>query len=330
MRHSLPRFSLGQKDWLRTIGFGLGYLPTAVIPAGSDRWLIEHLTDLALRLGPGKVDRLAERMARSLGARGVGRDFSDDARSQYEMILEGAWGRVRSLHKRGWAPQVSIDGLERIRQGQAAGHGTILWRMSLGSTLIVKRALFEADIGLVHLSMEKHGAWSDSWIARKALCPLYCRTESWYLRERVIIPWNGATGGVMKTLLTRLGKENAVVSIVGDIRGTQNITTPFLDGQAEFAIGSPSLAWKAKSVLLPVFSVREGTGRYRVVIDAPISTDRDMERKEFVQRAVEEFSERMQDAIAQYPGSWEHWGKFWSRGSIFRDAPSGEIPAEGL
>lgn len=315
------------RDLLRVVGFALGYVPSVVIPSRFDPWLIDHLTQLALRLRPGKPARLAARMSKTLASRSNDRDLTKPARAQYQMMLEGAWARARNLHARGWQPKTTVEGLERLQEAQAAGRGTILWRMSFGSSLIVKIGLWRAGVPLVHLSMKNHGALSEAWIARYVVGPLFRRTENRYLRERVVIPWDGSTGAVMKTLLRRLSRDNAVVSIIGDVRrGTQNITTPFFDAQAEFAVGSPSLAWKAGSVLLPVYSVREGTGRYRIVIDEPIGADRQLDRKEFVRQAVQEFSARMQDAIARHPGSWAEWGRFWGRGSIYRDAAAPPQP----
>lgn len=261
-------------------------------------------------------------MSQTLGTRRGDRDLTEQARGQYQMMLEDAWARARNLHARGWEPKTTVVGLERIREAQAAGVGTILWGMSFGNTLIVKIGLWRAGVPLVHLSMANHGAWSEAWIARNVLGPLYRRMENRYLRERVVIPWDGSTGAVMKTLLQRLSRDNAVVSIIGDVRrGTRNIATPFFDAQAQFAVGSPSLAWKTGAALLPVYSVREGTGRYRIVIDEPIGVDRQLDRKEYVLRAVEEFSTRMQAAIVRHPGSWSKWGHFWARGLIYRDAP---------
>ena len=304
-------------------------MASAVIPSRFDPWLIDHLTRLALRFRPAKPARLAARMSKTLASRGRGRDLTEQARGQYPMMLEEAWARARNLHVRGWEPTTTVEGLERLHEAQAAGRGTILWRMSFGSSLIVKVGLWRAGVPLVHLSMEDHGATSEGWIARRVFGPLYRRMENRYLRERVLIPWDGSTGAVMKTLLQRLSGENAVVSIIGDVRrGARNITTPFFDAQAQFATGSPSLAWKAGSALLPVYSVREGTGRYRIVIDEPIGADRQLDRKEFVRQAVQEFSARMQDAIARHPGSWSEWGRFWARGMIYRDAPPPALPPD--
>jgi lauroyl/myristoyl acyltransferase len=301
-------------------------LPSVVVPRRFDPWIIDQFTELALRLRPGKVERLASRMSNTLGPRSRDRDLTEAALAQYQMMLEDAWARARNLHARGWEPTITVEGLERIRAAQAAGAGTILWRMSFGSSLVAIIGLWRAGVPLVHLSSERHGALSLAWIARTALCPLYRRTEHWFLRERVVIPWDGSTGVVMKTLLQRLSGDNAVVSIIGDQRGTQNVTTPFFGAQAQFAIGAPSLAWKAGSTLLPVYSVREGTGSYRVVIDEPIGVKRQLDRKEYAKQAVHEFSARMQDAIVRHPGSWSDWGRFWARGSIYRDVAAPPQP----
>ena len=69
-----------------------------------------------------------------------------------------------------------------------------------------------------------------------------------------------------------------------------------------------------------MYSVREGTGRYRIVIDEPIPVDRQLDRKVYVEKAVHEFSRRMQVAIERHPGSWKGWGRFWANGSEFPTA----------
>ncbi len=305
------------KDFLRVVGFGLGYLPTALIPRRLDSWAIQNLISLALKLRPEKATQFAARMSEPLGPEAEGRDLTPEARHRYEMVLENTWGRVRSLHRDGWRPEVTLEGLERIEAGLAGGHGTVLWRTSMGNSLIAKKALWAAGVPLVHLSLATHGAWSSSWIGENWIAPLFRRTEGWYLRERVIIQKGRSRSGIMKTLLTRLSKENAVVSIFGDLSAPQNIRTPFFDREAAFAMGSPSLAWKAGSALLPVYCIRECTGKYRVVVDEPISVDREMGRKEYVREAVGEFSQRLQDRIVQHPGSWSGWSQYWTRNGIF-------------
>lgn len=307
---------------MKLLGLCSGCVLAALIPRRLDPWIIGHLTALVLRLRPEKEPRFAQKMLETLGPRGGGRDLSKEARNCYEMNLEGPWARARGLRKGGWRPEISVEGIERLREGQAAGAGTILWRMPFGSTLTEKNGLWQQGIPLVHLSDQSHGTRSPAWISRKVLAPLFQRTENWNLKERVVIPRGGTKTGAMKIVLKRLLKENAVVSIIAESPGVQDVHTPFLNGRASFAIGAPSLAWKAGSTLLPIFSVREGTARFKIVIDKPIPVHRDMDRKVYVEQAVNEFSQRMQSAIVQFPGSWNRWGNFWAAGNVF-PTPSG-------
>ena len=310
-----------QRDFLRVIRLTLGSLPASLVPAPVARRSVDLLLSLLFRLRPEKPAKLAARMEKILGPPPEGVDLSREARDLYGQDLEEGLGRMQNMLWNAWRPEIEVDGLERVRESQDRGRGTLIWRMSFGSSMIVKAGLSRAGIGLVHLSRPYHGCWTESWISRHVLAPLYRRTEGWYLRERVLIAPDGGTTRVMRTLLARLREENAVVSIVGDHLGTQNITTPFFHGRAQFAIGAPALAWKTGSTLLPAFACRTGALRYRVVIDEPISADRALDRKEFVESAVEEFSHRMQRAIVSHPGSWANWNLYLQRTSIFRNPP---------
>lgn len=257
-------------------------------------------------------------MSGTLGSRVQGLDLPREVERHYQMVLEEPWARVRNLRENGWKPEIAVEGMDWLDAGQAAGAGTVLWRMPFGSTLTIKAGLWQQGVPLVHLSDRHHGALAKVWTSRKILCPLFRRAENWFLTERVIIPADGSTIGVMKTLLSRLKNDNAVVSIVAFSLGTQVTWIPFFDGWIGLAIGAPALAWRAGSTLLPVYAVREGTGRFRVVIEEPIPVDRGLHRKVFVRKATEEYVERMQNAIQRFPGSWGHWGGFWSGSGVYQ------------
>lgn len=309
------------KDTLRVLGFFLGYIPAAVIPNSWDRPVIDGLVSLILKLRPQKEPALAKKIATALGRPEEAKELEREARHLYEHVLEGPWARVRSLHRNGWKPHLELEGVERIRTSQEAGKGTILWRMSTGSSLIHKRAIWEAGIDLVHLSTAHHGSWSEAWIAGNGVAPLFRRTEGWYLVDRVLIPNDRAMSRVMKTLLAYL-KANAVVSVMGEQAADQMTPASILKKTAYFAHGSPALAWKTGATLLPVYSVREATGRYRVIVDEPIATDRSLKRKEFVTEAIQEFAGRLESVLSAHPGSWSGWHQYLMGRKIFGRAIS--------
>jgi lauroyl/myristoyl acyltransferase len=316
-RPRIDHIKEGIEETLRALGLVLGYLPAAVIPRAVDPWIIRTLTATSLRLRPEKEPRFVEMMASILGEGAQSLDLTKEARSYYEMLFEGPLTRVRALHREGWRPEIEVEGMENLEAGQEAGAGTILWRMPFGSTVTVKAGLWKQGVSLVHLSHEHHGGSAHYWISRNVLMPLYRRSENWYLSERVILPHGGTPTAAMKTLLRRLSRDNAVVSMVSTNPGVQAITTPLFNGQIRIAIGAPALAWKADSTLLPTYTVREGPGQFRVVLDRPIPVDRSLDRKAFVRQAMVEFVSRMESAISRYPGSWSHWGKFYSKLGVY-------------
>jgi len=313
MNSRLMILRLAFKDLSAVFGMVVGYIPSLVIPGRFDNWLVDRLASLLFQLRPGKTQAFARRMSMSFGDRTPERDLLDEAQGHYKLLLEGPLARLRSLRRNGWKPDITVEGMEHLEAGRAAGAGTVLWRMPFGSSLATKTGLYQEGVSITHLSEEYHGASSPVWISRKLLCPLIQRSENWFVSERVIIPDDGSTMGIMKTLLDRLKNQNAVVSLVAYRLGTQNLWAPLFDGWAGFAIGSPSLAWRAGSVLLPVYTAREGTGRYKVVIDEPIEVDRSLKRKDFLREATDEYAARMEKALLRYPGSWGKWGRFWSR-----------------
>jgi lauroyl/myristoyl acyltransferase len=318
----------GHKDLLRVAGFLLGFFPAAIIPSAWDRPIIDGLTGLILRLRPNKEPLLAQRMAESVGRVEEAIDLRAEARHRYQHYLEAPWARVRALHRNGWKPDIEVEGLEHIRASQEVGKGTILWRVSMGTSLTAKKALSDAGIELIHLSADTHGSWSDTWLAEKALAPLYRRTEGWWVKERVIIPADRAMAGIMKTLIKHL-RSNAVVSIFGDLRAAQNVYATVLGQTAVFATGSPSLAFKTGATLLPVYSVRQGTGRFRIIVDEPIVPDRNLGRKEYVQEAVQEFARRIDEIVREHPGSWSKWVNFWNHEGSFSPMPGLAVGGSG-
>lgn len=318
MRSRIDRLKEGLRDSSRALGLLIGYLPATLIPRAVDPWLVRHLTATGLRLRPAKEPRFVEKMEAALGERAQSVDIAKEARSYYEMVLEGPLARIRGLRRGGWRPEIEVEGMEHVQAGQEAGAGTILWRIPFGTSITVKAGLWREGVSLVHLSSETHGAGDHFWISRKVLRPLYCRSENWYITERLILPSEGAPTAAMKTLLRRLSKKNAVVSMVASNPGAQDIRMPLFNGSIRFAIGAPSLAWKAGSTLLPTYAVREGPGRFRVVIEPPLPVDRELDRKTYVRKAMGEFAERMESAIARHPGSWADWGIFFERIGIYQ------------
>lgn len=179
MLRILHQLSTRQQDALRTVAMVVGYLVSAFIPAAFDRWFIRKLTEAVIRYNPERVERLARRMATSLGRCAEWQDLARSAGDQYEMQIESVLGRVRGVHRRGWMPEIRIDGLKELQRSRARGNGTILWRMSFCSTPVVKIAMWRSGIPLAGPSAEakysKVRATRGSGTSRR---PVGCRGSS--------------------------------------------------------------------------------------------------------------------------------------------------------
>src|SRR3989442_10766865 len=105
---------------------------------------------------------------------------------------------------------------------------------------------------------------------------------------------------------------NGCLLIVGELQGGQNVEVEFFGGREKFAVGAPWLAYRMGSVLVTCYVVREGSFRYRLVIE-PVEVDRSLSRQEFIGAAVQQFADRLRHQIVRSPDDWCRWYEGWWR-----------------
>jgi lauroyl/myristoyl acyltransferase len=303
---SAPRVPLiGIRDLVLLAAFGAGYVLTALTPRRWDEHVVRLSGSLVLIVWGGSVRRLAGRMEKSLPLAKSAEESIELARGHFRLRVELWWGRFRGLRYRGWRPIVELDGAEHLRRALEAGRGVVLWRMNFCENPVFLQALTAHGVSAVHLSDAAHGAPSGSRLGLRWTSPLYCRAEEPYAAERIVIPLDRSLGYI-RELLDRLG-QNAVVSIVGENRGRNNVTVSILGSDVELATGAPALAAKSGAALLTAHVVRLRAFRYRLMIHDPIEIDRSFGRKEFVKLAAHEFARRLDAQIEKHPVEWMGW-----------------------
>jgi len=298
----------GRVDIRHLLTWTLAFLAGLVVPGRWSSRVVELRVKARERRNPGLLPSLADKMEEYLGGSPTP-DYLRAARAYELRLAELQWGRVRDLSGRRWPIATTVDGAERIHAARAAGTGVILWHMSSGGTgsLPTKMALWREGIPFVHLSRAQHGIGRGSWLAVHLIGPLYLRTEDRYVHERVTIPLDDSLG-YMRVLIDRL-RNGEVLTIMGEERGRQMVTVPFLGGRRGFATGSAALAHRHHAALLPVFAVRTGPLEYTIIVDHPIAADRSLPRGEYVTAAITEFSRRLGEAIHAHPSDWDGWRK---------------------
>ena len=209
---------------------------------------------------------------------------------------------LRAYRPGGWSPEIELQGAEHIEA--AAGKGVILWVAHfVHGSLIAKMAGHRFGHSVSHLSHVRHG-FSSTRYGMRYLNRVRTVAEDRYIEERIQRTDENPTTA-MRRLLRKLAKKGMISITVRDDSLTPE-KVPFLGGELTFAPGAPDLAHTTKSVLLPVFPVRQGD-RFTLIVDPPISIDREVDRKAATAKALREYAGRLEQYVLKYPDQWLGW-----------------------
>jgi lauroyl/myristoyl acyltransferase len=219
----------------------------------------------------------------------------------------------------GWKQPVRLTGVEHVRAGLAAGRGVILWvQPCLGSTVLVKQALYEAGFPLAHLTRPGHGL-SPHPFGVRIVNPFLRRAEDRFLAERIEID-DTRTVGPIRRLRTLLS-QNRVISITVTTTASQLEEFEAFGGVVSLPTGPVELAASMGAVLMPVFTA--ASARPLVVeIGSPLPvTGRS---REAVRESQEASVRWLEERIARHPGEWIGW-----RAGLYRRNEDGTRPDHG-
>ena len=230
---------------------------------------------------------------------------------------------LRAYRPGGWHPRIALEGRERIEQALEQGAGVILWSGAFRfSDLVTKIGLHRAGYRLTHLSMPDHG-WSSTRLGVRWLNPIWVRIETRYLHERVVIDPSDpkdATERIRRALV-----DNGIVSITA-IRGAARRphSIRILNARYRVGMGAPMLAHDTGAVLLPVFTLRQPDGSFRIEVEEPIAIRPELPRLPVAMAAVEELGRRIERHLRSAPGQWNWWDMETAApsGKGVADAPS--------
>ena len=231
---------------------------------------------------------------------------------------------LASYRPGGWRPSIKLSGIRHLETALSSGNGAILWVSAFASSdLIAKMALSDAGHRVSHLSRPPHG-FSESVFGIRFLNPIRTRIEDRYLAERVTLTDESAIGA-LRVLRRRL-QGNQVVSITVGNEGEQTVAVPFLRGKISVATGPATLARAAGAPLLPVFTIRLGTGSYAVQIGEPIHVPESDDRAASAAAAVEELAMSLSEHVARHPALWNGWRLLESAPGVLARDPSPPSP----
>ena len=216
-------------------------------------------------------------------------------------VYEETCYTLREHRKGGWRPSIELRGREHIDKALKAGRGVILWvSPSSYAELVVKKALFEADIPLVNLRGYVHPYSGSRW-GRRFLNPIRTSVEDRYLASTVVLYPNREAVALRELQLWL--RKNAVVSIFAIAAADKPLEVPCLSGTLRLAMGGPTLARLSRAPLLPVYTCSSETGGFQVTIGEPIQREGVSSPVEMAQA----FADQTAVEVAQCPQVWRGW-----------------------
>lgn len=239
------------------------------------------------------------------------RDTMAESAAYWLQRVETRWGQARGISVRGWKPDVEITGLHHLVAAEAAGRGTILWRISSHTAIPLNQALAAHGYAPVHLSKTNHlMAMRDNrlwhFVSPKA-GPILRKPEDAPLRDRVAYSNASTATAAMRRLMAALS-ENQVVTIVGDLSTGRKVHEVEVNNETlRLANGGARLAVKTGAALIPVSLSRTGPLRYRADVLEPLITPDGLSTDAAVESLIEQFAEKLAEFIREEPSQWPKW-----------------------
>ncbi len=239
------------------------------------------------------------------------RDIRAESADYWLQRVETRWGQARGISVAGWKPDVEINGLHHLVEADAAGRGTILWRISGHTAIPLNQALAANGFAPVHLSKANHlMATRDNrlwrFVSPKA-GPILRRAEDAPLRARVEYGNDSSPASAMRRLMSALS-DNEVVTIVGDLASGRKVHEVTVNNEKlALANGGARLAVKTGAALIPVSLSRTGPLRYRVDILEPLIAPEGAGTDAAVESLIEQFAELLGEFIRRQPSQWPKW-----------------------
>jgi len=120
------------------------------------------------------------------------------------------------------------------------------------------------------------------------------------------------TGGITYRLTG-----DALIGGLGDrtVPGQPGLPVRFLGAAASVPLGPFHSAAVTGRPLLPCFLMRDGPGRYRLLVDPPWYIDWPAgraARRAVLQDAAQRWAERLETLLACYPLQWHNFYDFWA------------------
>lgn len=217
----------------------------------------------------------------------------------YRVFWNYAWTITDNVRNReqDMLPDWEFEGSEHFDELQSRGGGSIILTAHMGSYDLGARLFAEFSTRKIVM------------VRAPETDPDTRRYEEEHVDGRVQVTFNTAASDLALDLLAAI-QAGDVIAIQGD-RVTPGITpveTTLFGKRALIPAGPFALAMASRAPIYPLFVIRNGRRRYKLLTKAPITVTRtSRDRDADIRRGVEEWSRALEEAIA---AAWFQWFAF--------------------
>lgn len=236
-------------------------------------------------------------------------DLDLDAEALEHDFLTGVYRdllyTVREHTKRGWAPDVRLQGKNHIEDALRRGNGAVLWAFpcTFGG-LVGRKALHAEGFEVALLSSDIH-PYSGTRFGRRWLNPVRTSVENRYIAERVTFRAGEAAVAVWR--LAQLLRDNKLVEIAAIGANDSPARFPFLGGTLHLELGAPRVAGMTGAALLPFFPVPVGRAEFEVCIEPPLQAQKEGDPRGNAIELAREYARIMEQYVRRFPHVWRGW-----------------------
>jgi lauroyl/myristoyl acyltransferase len=209
--------------------------------------------------------------------------------------------------------EAELHGIEHLHKALEKGMGVILWESNgFGKRLLAKRILHELGFSIhqLHGANDLGGFFMNespaTWVKLSMIRPFFENCEMKIVAGIIYLPSSNSLA-FSRTLLSLL-KENGILCISGDGKGGHKFIPLRFLGQTEFfPTGMVSMSKLSGAPILPVFCIKEGSGKTTLNIEHPINAYTDKDRKGALENCVSIYAGILETYIKLYPEQYRNW-----------------------
>lgn len=268
-----------------------------LLPLGAAQLLGRGIGRGAYWLLPGQRRLTLAHLERAFGGSIAPAQQRRVAQAVFENLGQTAmeWLQLPKFSQDVLQQRITCEGLDHLRQALSQGHGAIAITAHFGNWELT--SLYLASVG-----------FQGAVLARRLRYPEY---ESFLISLRAAHGVRTLERGSMKEVAKVL-RANQIIGMLPDqdVDSLDGIFVNFFGHPAYTPVGPAALSIMTGAPIVPCFMLREG-GRYRFVIEPPMTAPQTTNRTEAIQALTQAWSDVIESYLRRAPDHWVWMHRRW-------------------